>query len=254
MLTKKIEQFRKTFEQQLFVENKYNNCACITSWQYIQVSGFTYDEFKQMVHEMPATKYDVKILDFIEPVIVKYWDEDLQMYPRYQHAFHFNKEKGLIKWSKKGFIMDCDNEYSFLDLFVGFLLRFITRVDIMEISNMTSKPTLLNKMMKDKNKYPIQITERNEKRYNEYCEYMQKRNNMLIPLIAYNYIYALDEFHMQDNQHVYLVIKFAPNYFVEMNSNIKPEKTNKYNIIDIRDCEKQYVNTPSRKILLKINF
>ena len=124
-----MNNLQKKINKEYFVENT-NNCACITAWQFINLSHITYNDFKDMVYTMPASKYDKKILQFIEKTIIKYWDKNITDYPRATQSVQFCTDHGDIKWSDKGYITNVTNEYCYIDIFVHFLLRFATLIDI----------------------------------------------------------------------------------------------------------------------------
>ena len=94
---------RKMVDTKLFIPNNENNqCAVITSYQFMILSGMNYKEFKRMVKEIPATKYDSKILKFLEPELSNNWGQDLMCFKPEPKAFKFTLEGGPVKWNNRG--------------------------------------------------------------------------------------------------------------------------------------------------------
>ena len=88
---------------ELFIQNKANSCATISAYQWIQTCHMTYEQFKTMIKNV-GSKDDVECLNFIEPVIKKYWHvKDPLKFPQFDHATPF---KGVNK-SKKAKCATC---------------------------------------------------------------------------------------------------------------------------------------------------
>ena len=236
---------RKIVDTKLFIPNNENNqCAVITSYQFMILSGMNYKEFKRMVKEIPATKYDTKILKFLEPELSSNWGQDLMCFLPEPKAFKFTLEVGQVKWNHRGYIKDVHGAYSYFDLFCSFLFRFMTGIDLVDIK-MTTKEIL--PILKGKTEFPIKMRNTNIKRISKYCNYMTKFTRA-IPLLAYEFIYTKDADNIEYNQHVFMVVKYGPGYYVEMNSNHAVKKVHCYNMVDLLDFEKR---PPHRKIVLK---
>ena len=121
----------------------------------------------------------------------------------------------------------------------------MTGIDLVDIK-MGTKEIL--PILKGKSEFPIKMRDTNIKRINKYCSYMTKFTRA-IPLLAYEFIYLKNADNMEYNQHVYIIAKYGPDYYVEMNSNLAVKKTSTYNMVDLLDMEKQ---PHHRKIVLSI--
>ena len=239
----------------LFIENK-NNCASIVTYQFIQASKLTYQQFKDMVNKISHNrKEDMNVLKYIEPVVKKYWNEkDFHKYPEYDNPKKFSRncdlEWGKINSSKSIMFSNIDNEYTCLDFFVRLLLRVITFIDL---ESKYYKKNLKEFWMTDMfhgleplmwYAYAKSQTEHIEK----YCDYMKKYTDT-IPLISYELVFT-DNKHY--DYHAICIIKKDSHKYIDLNSNLKKKVVEYYTPLCIRDTKKDWKREPKKKIIEQI--
>lgn len=245
----------------LFIPN-YNNCATIAAYQFIQCSNMTYKEFKKMVSVVSDNKYDMSVLEFIEPVIKKYWNEkDPYKFPENDKAAPFkghNKDKNIkcktcLVWNENDAFEDVDNEYMCFDFFGRLLLRIITTIDIESKPYHKSFKELWTKGYDPGPGYNPLIAYVLDKvrseRVTKYCEYMQKYTDH-IPLIAYEIVF--DSANKNYEYHIVCLIKVGDKKYIDLNSNLKLRNVREYNALIIRKTSGNWTKEPPRKIIHKI--
>ena len=234
----------------LFISN-YDNCATIAAYQFIKCSNMTYKEFKKMVSVVSDNKYDLPVLEFIEPVIKKYWDEqNPHKFPENGKSAPFkgHNKKGKCKtcliWNEDTAFEDCDNEYACFDFFGRLLLRVITSIDIENKSYNKSFKELWKEYASD----PVLDKVRSE-RVAKYCAYMQQYTDH-VPLIAYEIVF--DSNNADFEYHIICLIKIGNKKYIELNSNLRLKNVREYNALVVRKTSGKWKKEPARKTIHKI--
>lgn len=256
----------------LFIKN-WDNFASITLYQFIQASHMTYKEFKKMVtdrdKEMKMTM-NLPVLEFVEPVIKKYWTEkDVHKFPDYNKPKPFkgnNKNtkgecKTCLPWNvtDKKYIEGVDTEYAAVDFCIRMIFRLITTIELesaeykLSLDDLwnLSKPARAGKAY-TKDKKPIApetmfvLDNVKTEALNRYLEYMSRFTDT-IPLIAYEIVFFDDD--EKYDYHVFTYIREGKHKLVNLNSNLEPKREKDYHALVARKTSGNWKKEPPVKVL-----
>lgn len=247
---------------ELFIKNKANSCATISAWQWIQLSNMSYEQYKKMIAEV-GSQSDVDVLNFIEPVVRKYWNQkDPMKFPQFEHAAEFkgiNKARGkcptCIPWKNGSGFEGVTDEYLAFDWWCRMMLRVEAKIDINDQENST-----LNELW-DYGLYGEKLTEsaNGEQKINQlhskymtqvnkYCKYMSKfTKDACIPFVCYEVVFYSD--NKRSEYHAFITVCYKNEKNVELNSNLTPAKVDNCNLVCVRKTSGRWTLAPPKKVL-----
>ena len=245
---------------ELFIQNKANSCATISAYQWIQLCNMTYEQYKKMIKDV-GTKDDLDCLNFVEPVIKKYWNQkDPMKYPQFEHALPFkgvNKSKRAkcatcIPWKNGEGYEGVTDEYLAFDWWCRMMLRVESKIDINDYEdaklaelwnygiygekNVETKPR--KDIVSMKQKYMAQV--------DKFSNYMIKATKgACVPFVCYEIVFFSDNKTSEYHAYVTVCYKNAKNQ--ELNSNIAPQLVDNCTLIGVRKTSGRWTVAPPKK-------
>ena len=248
--------------EELFIQNKANSCATISAYQWIQLCKMTYAEYKKMVQTI-GSQDDIDCLNFIEPVVKKYWNQkDPMKFPQFDHALPFkgvNKSKKAecatcLPWKNgKGYEGVID-EYLALDWWCRMMLRLESKIDInnyedAKLADLWNYGIYEKKLVEGSDRQTIiNIKKKYMAQVNKFCAYMLKvTKGAYVPFVCYEIVFFSDNKTSEYHAYVTCCYKNAKNQ--ELNSNIHPIKVDNCSLIGVRKTSGRWTVQPPKKII-----